>query len=114
MSLQEVSAQVRTGDRANQVFTVKMDIPDTIQEAISKYGEEIVFSQFMASLIIDAQARMRGEIKKDDCTPEKVQAVMSEWTPKTRAPARPLSERIAELLRNMSEEERKEFLAEYI
>ena len=112
MSLQEVQAQVRDGDRANQPFTVTYDIPDTVQEAVDRWGEEIVYSRFKSSLVIDLQSFMRTQIKKDNASPEAVQEAVNGWTPGAKKTGKPFSEKVSEYLQNMSPEERAAFLAE--
>lgn len=114
MSLQEVQAQVTSGDRKEQIFSVKMDLPDTLDESRQRYGDEVVFSRFMASLIIDAQSAMRTEIRKDSATVESVQTKMSEWSPKLKARGKTVAEKVQSLLAGLTEEERAAVLAEYL
>ena len=109
-----VTAKVTTGDRAGEDFTVKFDVPATTTEALEKYGEKVVHSRFKQSLVIDLQSFMRSHIKKDGATAEKVQEAVDGWTPGVREAAKPLSERLADLMKKMTPEERAEFLAEYL
>ena len=109
-----VTAKVTTGDRAGEDFTVKFDIPTTVAEALEKFGEEVVQSRFKQSLVIDLQSFMRTHIKKDGATADTVQEAVSGWAPGVRQAAKPLSERLADLMKKMTPEERAEFLAEYL
>jgi len=112
VSIQDVSAKVKTGDRADKLYTVKYNIPDTLEEAVAALGDEVVYSRFKQSLVIDLQSFMRTQIKKDDATLDSIQEAVSEWSPGVRAAAKPLSEKIEELLQRMSPEERTAFLEE--
>jgi hypothetical protein len=114
MALEEVTAKVTSGDRSDEVFAVKYDVPGTIDEAREKFGDEVVYSRFRQSLVIDLQSFMRTHIKKDGATPETVQEAVNGWAPGVRQPAKPLSERLADLMKKMTPEERREFLEEYL
>jgi hypothetical protein len=114
MALEEVTAKVTAGDRADEVFAVKYDLPATIEEAKQKYGEEVVYSRFRQSLVIDLQSFMRTHIKKDGATPGTVQEAVDQWAPGVRQAAKPLTERIADLMKRMTPDERREFLEEYL
>lgn len=113
MSLQEIKAQVKTGDRAGKEHTATYDIPDSVKEAVDRYGEEVVYTHFKGSLVIAAQAVMRNAIKKDGATDESVASALKEWTPEKRAAGKPFVEKMQDFLRNMSPEERLEFLSEF-
>ena len=114
MSLQEVKAKITTGDRAGDVYVVKIDLPETISEATEKYGEEVVFSRFSASLTIDLQSAMRSAIAKDGATAETVQTVADEWNPSVKARGKTMDEKIRDLLGKLSDEERRDLLGEYV
>lgn len=111
----EVQAQVKSGDRANEVFTVKYEMPTTIDEAREMWGDEVVFSQLMGAVVISLQSYMRQQIQKDNATADSVQEACSTWTPKRgRGPARPISERAEELLKKMDPETREALLREFL
>ena len=114
MSLQEVKAKTTKGDRADEVFTVKVDLPDNLAEAKEKYGEEIVFSRFSASVVIDLQSAMRSAIAKDGADPASVQAAAEEWSPSVKARGKTMDEKIRDLLGKLSDEERRDLLGEYV
>jgi len=113
MSLQEISAQVTKGTRANVPYTVKYDVPETVNEAITRYGEEIVYSRFAASFVIDLQAFMRGQIQKDEATPESVQLAVTEWKPGMKKRGKSVVEKLQDMLASLSDEERAALLAEF-
>lgn len=112
---QEVSAQVKSGDRAGQIFTVKYDMPESVQEAIEMWGEEVALDQLLASVTISLQSFMRTQIKKDNATPETVAEAVQSWAPKKgRGPGKPTSEKIADLFQKLSPEERQAILEEFL
>jgi DNA-directed RNA polymerase specialized sigma24 family protein len=114
MSLQEVQAKVTQGTRADEIFTVKYDLPDTTEEAIQRFGTEVVFSRLMASLTIDLQSFMRTQIQKDKATAESVQEACNGWMPGVRKRGKTREEKLRDMLSAMSPEERAELLSEYL
>lgn len=114
MSLQEVEAKVTKGDRANEVFTVNYDIPDNIEDAIKRFGEEVVHSRFAASLTIDLQSFVRTQIQKDGATPATIQTAVDAWVPGVRKRGKTGEERLREALAAMPAEERLALLAPYL
>lgn len=113
--IEQIEAQTTSGDRAGEVFSISYEMPQTLQEAVEKFGEDVVYSQFKGSLVINIQSIMRNAIKKDNATAASVQEAVDKWGgPRMRAPARPLSERVDELLGRMSPEDRAALLSQYV
>lgn len=113
MSIQEITAKVTKGDRANVEYTIKHDVPETLGEAVSRFGEEIVYSRFLASYVIDLQAFMRGQIAKDEFTLDKMQEAVNNWRPGLKKRGKSVTEKLQEMLASLSEEERAALLAEF-
>ena len=121
MSLQEVTAQI-TGEhaRAGIDYTVKVDLPDTLGQAVEMYGEDLVYNRLMSSLTIDCQSAIRTQIKKDNATIESIQAYFTElddgkgWRPKLKARGKSVPEKIQSMLSSLTDEERAAVLAEYM
>ncbi len=59
---------------------VIVDLGDNLQDAITKFGEDVVFSNFLASVKITAQSAIRRYTEKglDDAA---IQAKLSAWKP---------------------------------
>lgn len=112
MALEPVKAQVKSGDRADEVFEVKYDIPANVAEALDRFGEEIVYSRFRGSLVIDLQSFMRRQIEKDGADSATVQEAASSWKPGVRAAGKTTAEKLSVLLGKLTPEERAEALAE--
>ena len=113
MSMQEVVARVTSGPRADRQFTVKFDLPETISEALGRWPEEVVYSRFKASLVIDLQAFIRAQISKEDFDPSTLQQKVDEWKPEVRAKGQTLSEKVQDMLSKLSPEDRANLLAEF-
>ena len=114
MGLEEVKAQVKSGDRANEVFSVKYDVPANTEEAIQRFGEEVVYGRFRGSLVIDLQSFMRRQIEKDNADDATVQAAVDSWAPGVRAAGKTPQEKIGSLLAKLTAEERRELLQELV
>lgn len=99
---------------------ITFDMPENVKEAIDHHtaqglnGEDIVFSRYKASLIIDLQAFMRSHMKGDDAvtTSDALQALVDEWKPGTKAKGKSPAEKVRDLFGRLSAEEREEVLAE--
>lgn len=116
MSLQEVTAQITDEGhaRAGQDFTVKVDLPDSINEAIKQYGEEIVYNRFMASVVIDLQSSVRTQIRKEDFAASNLETYFTSWKPKLKARGKSVSEKIGDMLGKLTPEEREAVLSQYV
>lgn len=112
MAIQQIDAKVTAGDRAGAVFTANIDLPETIDEAREKWGDEITFSHLNANIVIAAQGAMRALIRKDTATPETVQVGMADWKPGVKARGKSAKEKAMDLFSSLSPEEKAELLAE--
>lgn len=90
--------------------TVQVDIPETLEGLVAKFGEESVVSNARGSYVISAQAFGRRHIEKEQA---ELQGLFDNWNPNERAPAVKASplERAQSALKNLSAEERAELLA---
>ena len=113
MALQEVNAQVAKGERKGEVITINYDLPQTVDEALQRYGEEVVFSRFQSSLVIDIQSAMRTKIRKG-LNQDEIQAEMEKWEPQVKAVGRTKEEKVRDLLSKLTPEERAELLSEFM
>jgi len=118
----EVSAKRKDNDYQ---VTVGFDFGDNLEEAVEKFGSEVVFVKFKQSAIIDLQSIIRREMfeevvdKEGNVTElkrvgqEKIQAAVDSWKPgaTTRVIKSP-KEKAMEALKNMSPAEIKAMLAE--
>ena len=65
------------------VVTIEYDLPETLADLISKFGEKVVESAAKGSLVITVQAAMRRMIEKGKNTQE-IQDAMATFTPSAR------------------------------
>ena len=75
MSAIEVSA-----NKAQRSVVVSYDFGENLQDAIAKFGEDVVFSNMRQSMKISLQALMRRGIDKDQ-TDEQILASVGAWKP---------------------------------
>lgn len=75
----EVKATKQNIDREVAAF---VDLGDNCQDAITKFGEDVVFSNFVAQTKIRAQAIMR-DMLTDGKTDEEIATFMASWKPGT-------------------------------
>lgn len=116
MSYQKIQAKLQDGDPV----TVEYDYGDNLQEAVEKFGEDIVYQCYKASLVIDLQGFMRSLLRRKPekggpATEEEIRTLVAEWTPSrtgTRV-TRPPMERLEALLGRLSKEELAEVLAKH-
>jgi len=75
----EIKAKKKIGDEDKEA-TIYVDLGEDLEQAITKFGEAVVFSNFKASAKITAQAAMRRylEAKK---SAEEIVRLMAAWKP---------------------------------
>ncbi|GIV03920.1 MAG: hypothetical protein KatS3mg015_2750 [Fimbriimonadales bacterium] len=79
MKKAEISAKVTGGEPV----TVTYDLPETLDEAVEKFGAEKVLNGFLADLRISLQSFIRTRIQKG-YTQVQIQADVDRWAPGTR------------------------------
>ena len=88
---------------------IEYDFGENVDEAVEKFGEEIVFAHFKGSAVIALQGRMRSLLKAGKNVVEE----LKEWKPGIRTPGKSKVEKADELLAGLSEEEKAALLAKY-
>jgi hypothetical protein len=82
MALQRVSTTTLKDGRS---ITVEYDFGSSLEEAIELFGEEVVFSNAKANMVIGLQGRIRALMKKnkegDVRSEEEIIALASAWKP---------------------------------
>lgn len=78
---------------------------------VSKFGEEVVYSRALSSLVIDLQALIRRHRSKKDYDHKKLLEAVKSWKPTTVTTQRkPMVERLKEDVTKLSPEARAELL----
>ena len=103
------------------IILVNYNFPATLEDAVKKFGADVVFSKAMDSLVIDVQAIVRrhmkaptdkdGKVTGKGKTQAEIQAIVSAWIPGVGAIRRSPVEKIGTLIEQMSPEEKKALLA---
>lgn len=111
----EVTANANTDKARALKFPFAM--PETVAEAVKKFGEVVVLSHFVDSVTIAFQANARGKMAKEGDkrkSDKDITLAMATWGPKLRASADP-EKRVADIkasVAKMDPETRKALLAE--
>lgn len=92
--------------------TISYDLPESVQAAVERFGEDAVLNAVNDSFTIALQALIRRHIDKD---PAEVQALADAWVPGQRGPAvkKTPAEKAAAALKSMTPEQRAELLASF-
>ncbi|KKK50618.1 hypothetical protein LCGC14_3123230 [marine sediment metagenome] len=109
MALQAINVKIQGGEQ----YTVQFDVPETLEEAKERWGEDVVYSRFKASTVIDLQSGMRGVIRADDFSADKLQLYAESWKPGVKTRGRTKDERLIDALDALSDEDRAELLSKY-
>lgn len=91
-------------------LTVEVDIPETVNGLLEKYGEEVVYSAAKKSLVISAQAIIRSMIRSGK-SDEEIAEYMKSWKPGVQRTSK--GDAVASILSKfskMSEAQQKAFV----
>lgn len=80
------------------------DLGESLADAVKKFGEDIVFSHVIRSLIIAAQGAARGMMKSGK-TKDEIDAAMQTWKPGEPRQVKSKEDRMRDLIAKMSPEE---------
>jgi len=114
MSEREVTTAVQGDPRP--AISVMFDFGDNLEEAVEKFGEEVVFSRYQTAVTVDLQGFIRGMMKKVN---DKDEFVMSDeqivekakgWTPGVKKSPKSDKDKALEFLGKLSEEDLAEVL----
>ena len=79
--------KVKSGrEEGATTVTVNYDIPATVHDAISKYGENTVTDLVNRALTLGVQALVRVKMGKGETDQAALQAAVDNWTPGVRGP----------------------------
>lgn len=82
-----VEIKVKSGrEEGAATVTVNYDIPGTVHDAISKYGESTVTDLVNRALTLGVQALVRVKMGKGETDQAVLQAAVDNWTPGVRGP----------------------------
>lgn len=109
--LTKVTARIGKGDTASEAVSVNIDLGKNLQDAVKKFGEDIVFSHYHGSAVIAAQSRIRAAIAEDHAAGRKpnqtkVTEALKDWKPGMKKPGATRLEKAEKLVPQMTTEER--------
>jgi len=102
----EVKAKIGKGD----AVVVKFDFGNDVEEAIEKYGEDIVYAYYRANATVSLQDVIRSGIKAKKSQKE-IQALVNAWVPGIKRRGKSKSEKMRDDFQKLSEGEKAELLA---
>jgi hypothetical protein len=111
----EVSAKVTSPDEgvSAEEHIVTVEIPETTDEAVELYGEEVTYQQFKAALVVSLQGYIRGLIKQKKSADE-IQKLATEWKPGLRARGKSPQEKLMEQWQKLSPDERSRLMETFM
>ena len=111
MTAVTVSAKVGT-EETSPSASVTYDFGDNLDEAVSKFGADVVYARFKSASTVDLQALIRRHLDSD--TPKsaaEIQELATAWKPGVQTKKRKSAgEKIQDLLGDMSEADRTALL----
>lgn len=111
MTEQSIAATVKLDDGKELVGEFTYDFGDNLQEAIEKFGEEVVYARFKAAVVVDVQGVARRLMSgKEPKKGKALQDAINEWKPGVQRSRKSKTEKALAILEGMSDEERQEFL----
>ena len=92
--------------------SIVYDLGSNLDDAVSKFGADVVFTNFKQSAVIAAQGRMRSLIQKG-ARGDALQSKMNEWKPGIKTVTRKSpAEKVKDLLAGKSKDEIAAILAQ--
>lgn len=115
----EVTAKLKDGDPVTVEYALAEDLEGLVAqfevEGEEGKGEEVVYNNARANIIVGLQSYIRGRLRPDEngkvASQKEIQKAVDEWRPGSRQPAKSKVEKAADLYEQMSEEERKALIA---
>lgn len=105
-----IKSRLKTWPKEKESVAVTYNMPTTLDEARSMFGDEVVLSKCLDSVTIDIQANVRRMVVKegkDAMTPEQIQQKISQYKPSAQSAVRRTpTEKVGDLLGRMSAEEK--------
>lgn len=111
MAKQTVSTETEVDGKTVGPVVVEYDFGDNVADAVGKFGDEVVASYLFAQLKIALQAYVRGLLKQGKSEAE-IKTAVAQWKPGTRKPGKSKLEKAQDILKGMTDEERKALIAQ--
>lgn len=113
MTVETITATAKDDEGKEINAEATYDFGDNLKAATDKFGEEIVFARFRSAARVDLQALIRRNITgKEPILGKALQEAVAKWTPGAAKPRKSKSEKAAEAFDELSDEEKKDLLAQ--
>jgi hypothetical protein len=111
----KISAERKpNGDKKGGSIEVDYDIPDTLNDMVQRYGENVVYNHARGSVIVALQGYLRSQLGKDKpASPADIQKEVRTWKPGVRKQGKSPAEKAREQLAKLTPEERAALLKEH-
>ena len=112
MALKEYTKNIKSGDHEGKSATVQYDFGDNLQEAVNKFTEEVVFSNFRQQAVVSLQNVIATALKaKDFIDP---QEHVDKWKLGMAKPRKSEAEKVASSIENVESLEELKKIQEQI
>ena len=122
--VKDATGKIVTAGVTTRKIESEYDFGDNLADAVSKFGEEVVFSSFVASAKVDAQALIRRHLKSNvpavegvsserPYTDDEIAAKLNAWKPGVKAErsAASATDKMEALLGKMTDAQKMEMIA---
>jgi len=100
----------KTGELESVITS--FDIDELIDDAVARYGHEVVHSRYKAQLIIDLQAFIRTKMKAG-IDAAAIQASVDSWKPGVKSRPKSALEKADDFLSKLTDEQREELFSRH-
>lgn len=109
MAVEQLATEDPTSGKS---YTANYDFGDGLQDAVNRFGEEVVFTNFRKAARISLQALVRTSLKAG-LAEDKIAEKVASWKPgvSTRGPGKSKIEKVTDLFSSLSPEAKAEFIA---
>lgn len=111
--MQDLKIEAKVGGKDGTIHEITVPFPENLDEAVEQYGEEIVFNNFRANVVVGLQGNIRSRVGgKEPKTGKALQDSFADWKPNARATGVGRVEKLKERIQQMSAEDKARLLAE--
>ncbi len=122
--VKNAAGEITTAAIVTRKIESQYDFGDSLADAVAKFGEEVVFSAFVSSAKVDAQALIRRHLKSNvpavegvsserPYTDSEIEAKLAAWKPgiKAERSAASATDKMEALLGKMTQAQKEEMIA---
>jgi|SRR6185437_1233575 len=111
--MKDLTISAKVGGKDGETHEITVPFPETLDEAVEAYGEDVVFANFKANCVVGLQGNIRSRVEgKEPKTGKALQDTFADWKPGTRASGIGRVEKLKERIKKMSPEDKARLLEE--